>query len=541
MSKAQIIKILLILPVLFIGKVANAQSTPILNELHKVIASSVEEEDNFGGTIVLNDKYLFVSAKGDDDLYDYSTSDPNVLEPTYDNGAIYVYQKDSTNNIGWTLIQKILPPVDTANGGYPAFIFEMGKIITANDNYLILGTPQGGNNSSGVVYVLKHDTTTNQWAPIKELMPTTPKSGGFFGSSITLSSDFLAIKERPLLATHPTIVSIYQRNEGGADNWGKVKEVAHQNLSIEPFWAYDLSMTDDFLFIGSFQENSVSQGSGVVHIYGKNIGGTNNWGYWKAITSSDGHASQQFGYSVLAQDTTLIVGATRDNELGSSSGAVYIFYQNDGGMNNWGEAKKITASDIGSGDYFGNNFDLSGDSLLAISSVGHNQDKGAIYVFSKNRDSINTWNEIAKLEATANDSDDFFGETVAIQGSDVIVAAGYDDEIDINAGAFYTFDISTELVVNLPSSTNQSANHLVKEISLFPNPTDSGCFITFDALMQFNYPITVQIFDISGRLITEQSIYQNNQLISLNDMTTGIYFIKMIIDNQLFIGKLMKQ
>jgi hypothetical protein len=455
---------------------------------------------------------------------------------------VYVYQKNSTNNLGWTLIQKILPPVDTTNGGYPAFVFEMGKIILVNDDYLILGTPQGGNNSSGVVYILKYDVITNQWLPIKELTATIPKSGGFFGRSIALGNDFLAVKERPLLATHPTIISIYQKNEGGIDNWGKVKEIVHQNLSAEPFWAFSLSMTDDFLFIGSFQENSISQGSGVVHIYGKDIGGANNWGYLKAIISSDGHTSQQFGYSVLASDTTLIVGATRDNELGNSSGAVYVFYRNHGGQGNWGEARKMTASDGGNGDYFGSSFDLSGDTLLAISSVGYNQNKGAVYVFSKNRDGIDTWNEIAKLEATANDSDDFFGETVAIQNGDVIVAAGYDDEIDIDVGAFYTFDISTELVVNPPVSTSRT-NDFFKNIHLFPNPTSGDFYIRFDTSLSFNYPITIQVFDISGKLIHEQSIYQdfqNNQSISLNDMANGIYVVKIIIDNQVFIGKIMK-
>ena len=131
---------------------------------------------------------------------------------------------------------------------------------------------------------------------------------------------------------------------------------------------------------------------------------------------------------------------------------------------------------------------------------------------------------------------------MAIQNGDVIVAAGYDDEIDIDVGAFYTFDISTELVVNPPVSTSRT-NDFFKNIHLFPNPTSGDFYIRFDTSLSFNYPITIQVFDISGKLIHEQSIYQdfqNNQSISLNDMANGIYVVKIIIDNQVFIGKIMK-
>lgn len=511
-----------------------------ISELDKITPNEIEKEDNFGETIVLKGDFLFVSAKGDDDLYNYSTTDPTVFENSYNSGAVYIYQRDSTNNVGWTFIQKILPPVDTSNGGYPAYVYEMGKNIAANNDYLILGTPQGGSNSSGEVYIFKYNSTNNQWYFVKSLTATTPQSSGFFGSSITFIGDYLAIKERPLFAVFPTVISIYHKDEGGTENWGKVKEIIHNDLSNEPFWAFSITMTADFLFVSSFQETTISQGSGVVHIYGKDVGGANNWGYVKTITSSDGHNTQQFGYSILAVDTTLIVGATRDNEFGNASGAVYVFYQNESSLNNWGEVRKITSSDIGSSDYFGSSFGLSGDTLLAVSSVDHNQNKGAVYVFHKNRDSINSWDEVGKLEATIGSSNDFFGQTIAIQDSDVVVSAGYDDEIDTDAGAFYTFDISSALVINPPVSTIQT-DDFTKDIHIFPNPTGDYCFIRFDTYEANSYPITMQVFDISGRLINEQTIVQNNQRLSLNNMINGVYVVKMIIENKVFIGKIMKQ
>lgn len=58
----------------------------------------------------------------------------------------------------------------------------------------------------------------------------------------------------------------------------------------------------------------------------------------------------RFGHSVAISGDTMVVGAYgKDN----SAGAVYLFYRNQGATNNWGQFKKLLASDRASGDQFG--------------------------------------------------------------------------------------------------------------------------------------------------------------------------------------------
>ncbi|HLP54795.1 MAG TPA: T9SS type A sorting domain-containing protein, partial [Fluviicola sp.] len=62
--------------------------------------------------------------------------------------------------------------------------------------------------------------------------------------------------------------------------------------------------------------------------------------------------------------------------------------------------------------------------------------------------------------------------------------------------------------------------------SLFPNPSEGIVFIASDATQSFDYVVT----DANGRLITELSngvkAGQTTE-INLNNMETGVYFIKL--------------
>ncbi|HIF62631.1 MAG TPA: hypothetical protein EYQ35_00525, partial [candidate division UBP10 bacterium] len=76
---------------------------------------------------------------------------------------------------------------------------------------------------------------------------------------------------------------------------------------------------------------------------------------------------------------TAIVGAPYDWDPPAPttywSGSAYIYQRDEGGVNNWGEVKKITASDAAGGDQFGTSVAISGDT--AIVGAWRNDDAGS--------------------------------------------------------------------------------------------------------------------------------------------------------------------
>ncbi|MCB0408607.1 MAG: SBBP repeat-containing protein [Flavobacteriales bacterium] len=51
----------------------------------------------------------------------------------------------------------------------------------------------------------------------------------------------------------------------------------------------------------------------------------------------------------------------------------------------------------------------------------------------------------------------------------------------------------------------------------------------------------INILDVSGKLVVEFTVQSNNQTISTEQLTTGIYFIKVVSSNNIFTTKLIKQ
>ena len=71
------------------------------------------------------------------------------------------------------------------------------------------------------------------------------------------------------------------------------------------------------------------------------------------LSASDAETGDRFGWSVAVDGDLAIVGARWEDTGGANAGAAYLFRRDIGGADNWGEIKKLTASDAAAGDQFG--------------------------------------------------------------------------------------------------------------------------------------------------------------------------------------------
>ena len=103
----------------------------------------------------------------------------------------------------------------------------------------------------------------------------------------------------------------------------------------------------------------------------------------KKLTASDAEAEDHFGFSVAVSGDAAVVGAILEDSLGPNGGAAYVFQRDQGGAGNWGEVKKLTASDARDGDYFGGSVAVSGDTAVvgARFEDAAATNAGAAYVF----------------------------------------------------------------------------------------------------------------------------------------------------------------
>src|SRR4029077_16335397 len=110
---------------------------------------------------------------------------------------------------------------------------------------------------------------------------------------------------------------------------------------------YSIKISGDTAVVGAYQKNS---STGAAYIFERNRGGVDNWGQVKELTASDAAQGDAFGKEVAINGDTVIVGAPFKN---SSTGAAYIFKRNQGGADNWGQVKDVAASHATASDQFG--------------------------------------------------------------------------------------------------------------------------------------------------------------------------------------------
>jgi hypothetical protein len=103
--------------------------------------------------------------------------------------------------------------------------------------------------------------------------------------------------------------------------------------------------------------------------------------------------------------------------------------------------QKLTASDGAAGDFFGTSVAVSGSTIVVgapFDSIGGNLFQGSAYVF--NRQGGN-WVEQQKLTASDGAAGDQFGHSVAVDGSTIVVGAWLDDiNGNLDQGSAHVFN-----------------------------------------------------------------------------------------------------
>lgn len=210
-------------------------------------------------------------------------------------------------------------------------------------------------------------------------------------------------------------VYIYRRSEV-TNTWGQVKKLVSENRYSSNFGS-SVAVSGNTLVVGDYGADSYK---GSVYVFQKDEGGINNWGRVKKLAASDGNRLEFFGISVTISGQTLAVGASRhshDPIRRDSLGAVYIFDQNQGGINNWGEVKEIVPTR--GIRYFGEDLDLSGNNL-AVNGI--TLSGKFVYLHERNYQGTNTWGRAKRLDASDDVPEDSFGYSIAIDGSTIVAS-----------------------------------------------------------------------------------------------------------------------
>lgn len=443
-------------------------------------ASNAGWRDNFGDSVAIDGDTIAVVAS-----CEQSNGSGPDNDDLYCAGAVYVFVRSGGK---WVEQAYLKPPNpdDYDCFGYP---------LSLDGDTLLAGSPTESSDGSdpfddsapeaGAAYVFVRSGTV--WSLQAYLKAPYPDAGDRFGESVAVEGDVAFIgavredgngtSEKDNSLADSGAVYVFVRK---GTTWTKQAYLKASNPDAGDLFGGSLSASGDAAIAGATGEdsNGASQDdnsfadAGAAYVF---VRSDTNWIQQAYLKASNAEAGDTFGWGLAIDADTAVVssptedgdGSNQSNNGAPDSGAAYVFVR-DGAT--WNQQAYLKASNAEEGDLFGDEFSVAIDGDRVVvgapreASAGQSEDDnsasraGAAYVFAR---SGSKWSQQAYLKASNAEEDEYFGYSVAIDDSTVVVGAPWEDsngsgENDNSAwwaGAAYVYGLFPQNVNTLYVST----------------------------------------------------------------------------------------
>lgn len=352
-------------------------------------------------------------------------------------GAAYVFERDLVDPSSWVEVRKLVASDGEAGD-------EFGTSVAVSGDTIVVGARNdpGVSSQTGSAYVFSKDAGgPSNWGEVKKLRSADQTGVTRYGTSVSVSGDSVVVgaMQASPAGAQSGAAYVYDRDTGGVGNWGQTKELVASDAIALDWFGFSVSIDLDTVAVGARCNDAGGADAGAVYIYGRDVGGSGNWGEVTKIVAADAGAGDEFGMSVALDGSTVLVGARFDDrDTDADLGAAYVFERDAGGSDNWGEVRKLIASDADENDLFGWWVAIDGSTAVVGARQWLKPGLGAAYLFKRDAGGVENWGEVARLEAEDGEIGDQFGQSVAIGGDFAIVAAHWDDDTGEDSGSVYS-------------------------------------------------------------------------------------------------------
>jgi hypothetical protein len=398
----------------------------VFSSILKIAAADAADFDSFGLALAIDGSYALVGAPGADG------SGGNQ-------GAAYLFLQTQGAEPGWGQVKKLLPD-DPAAGD----LFGISVDISGDYAVVGAGSEDGAGTDLGAVYVFYRDQGgADNWGQIKKITAGDGEDGDGFGFAVALDGDVLIVGADGADGSgiNQGTAYIFYRDRNGIDNWGQVAKVFSSQPADDNQFGFAVAVGGGVAAVGSPGEDGEGIECGVVYFFSRDQSGIDAWGLTASFSPSDTPDQTWLGTALATDGVTAVIGSPWDDGAGTSRGAVHVLGRDQGGPGNWGEVKKLFASDPGDGALFGYSVAFDGDYILAGAgwAKGGGTERGQAYLFARNEGGPDSWGEVQRMRATDGANEDWFGTSVDIDGLYLLVGASGEDGAGTDRGAAYVY------------------------------------------------------------------------------------------------------
>ncbi|MCW1883826.1 Ig-like domain-containing protein [Luteolibacter flavescens] len=268
--------------------------------------------DAFGSAVAIQGDTILVGA-------------PNANLPgATRSGRVFVFKRGATPG-AWTGSQTLV----AADNRGTLLVNDgefYGSAIAIDGNTVVIGahganfggsTPQW---NFGAAYIYTRPNAAGTFSELKRLDQfdgSEARAYSGFGFSVDVSGDRIAVgaysPTPPLGGLKPGRVHVYERDSGGANQWGLVREVAPTDGVASRYFGGSVGLAGNLLLVGSPAGNEAGvETRGSIEIFRRSAG-TPDWLPIDRIVHGTPTAANRYGHAVAIDGFTAVAGSNTDS------------------------------------------------------------------------------------------------------------------------------------------------------------------------------------------------------------------------------------
>lgn len=196
---------------------------------------------------------------------------------------------------------------------------------------------------------------------------------------------------------------------------------------------YRVSVSGPVAVLAAVYDDVLGADSGAAYVFEREHAG--GWSFRQRLTASDGTPGDAFGWSVVVDGKTIVVGAPGADAAGAADrGAAYVFAR---AGDHWREIAKLEPDGLGAGARFGFSAALADDELLIGAPHLSLAVPGAAALYR--RDATGAWHPAADFAPSDPDFSLGFGYEVAL-GRELLLVTGGSGAPPFGSDAIYVYE-----------------------------------------------------------------------------------------------------